>query len=105
MDLRNKSVSARLYKLMFAEADRIGLDWRAIGASLEIDEAAIAASDARVTGDKHVRMLKLAAQCLDAHEPMEDMSRCLLPFPNSPAWCSIARRCGRRCFDLSNIAI
>ncbi len=81
MDLRNKSVSARLYKLMFAEADRIGLDWRAIGASLEIDEAAIAASDARVTGDKHVRMLKLAAQCLDAHEPIEDMSRCLLPFP------------------------
>jgi AraC-like DNA-binding protein len=81
VDLRQKSVSARLYKLMFAEAERNGLDWRALGAKLEIDEATIGASDARVTGDKHVRMLKLVARCFEPPEPIADMSLCLLPFP------------------------
>jgi AraC-like DNA-binding protein len=81
VDLRNKSVSARLYKLLFAEAEKNGLDWRTIGASLDIDEAAIRASDARVAGDKHVRMLKLITTCFDPPEPIADMSLCLLPFP------------------------
>ncbi|MBT2793580.1 helix-turn-helix transcriptional regulator [Paraburkholderia strydomiana] len=81
VDLRQKSVSARVYKLMFAEAERNGLDWRAVSASLNIDEATIRAKDARVSGDKHIRMLKLAATCFEAPPPIADMSLCLLPFP------------------------
>ena len=82
MDLRQKSVSGRLYRLMLDAAERQGLDRAKIIRNIGIDEADIAASDARVSGDKHVMMLKLAETCMSRGGPPEgDVLVYLLSFP------------------------
>jgi AraC-like DNA-binding protein len=82
VDLRQKSVSGRLYRLMLDAAERQGLDRAKIIRNIGIDEADIAASDARVSGDKHVVMLKLVEACMSRGDPAEgDVLLYLLSFP------------------------
>ena len=82
MDLRQKSVSGRIYRLMLEAAENAGLDRAQLTRMIGIDEADIAAPDARVSGDKHVAMLKVAERCMSGRSAaMGDVSLCLLPFP------------------------
>jgi AraC-like DNA-binding protein len=82
VNLRQKSVSGRIYRLMLYAAERQGFDRAKITRDIGIDEADIAASDARVSGDKHVVMLKLAETCMSRGSPPEgDVLHCLLSFP------------------------
>ena len=82
MDLRQKSVSGRFYRLMLDAVERQGLDRAKMARSIGIDEADIAAPDARVPGDRHVMMLKRADACkLEGSLPESDVSLGLLSFP------------------------
>lgn len=82
MDLRQKSVSGRIYRLMLDAAERQGLDRRKIAHAIGIDEADIAAADARVSGDRHVAMLNLVETRMSSGSPAEgDMLDGLLLFP------------------------
>src|ERR1700744_3183311 len=60
MELRQKTVSAALYRWLFELAEQQGYDRRALSRMVGIDEPVIDAPDGRVSGDKHVRLLKLA---------------------------------------------
>ncbi|MGF6854670.1 helix-turn-helix domain-containing protein [Paraburkholderia sp. CI3] len=81
MDLRQKSVSARIYRGLLDAAEREGLDRTKVAHDIGIDEADIAAADARVPGDKHVAMLQLAESRLMRGAPEGDVLDGLLYFP------------------------
>ncbi|CAM2150984.1 AraC family transcriptional regulator [Pararobbsia alpina] len=100
MDLRQKSVSARIYRLLLDAAERHGLDRAELTRQIGIDEVDLAAPDARVPGDKHLAMLRVASRCFGRGEaPPGDVSQLLLPFPelagvvcNSPTLRDALRR-------------
>ncbi|MGF6804492.1 hypothetical protein OKW48_007988 [Paraburkholderia youngii] len=81
MDLRQKSVSARIYRGLLDAAEREGLDRTKVAHEIGIAEADIAAADARVPGDKHVATLRLAESCLMRGAPEGDVLDSLLYFP------------------------
>ena len=81
MDLRQKSVSARLYQGLLDAAERQGMERTKLARDMGIREADLAAADARVSGDKHVAMLKLAENSLSLGAPEGDMLDSLLFFP------------------------
>jgi AraC-like DNA-binding protein len=83
MELRQKTVSAALYRWLFELAERQGYDRRALGRAIGIDETVIDAPYGRVRGDRHVRFLKLAENwpLVDAvFHP--DIEARLWPFPD-----------------------
>jgi AraC-like DNA-binding protein len=81
VDLRQKSVSARIYRGLLDAAERAGLDRTKVAQDIGLDEADIAAADARVPGDKHVAMLHLAERCITHGAPEGDVLGGLLYFP------------------------
>lgn len=83
MELRQKTVSAALYRWLFELAERQGYDRRALGRAIGIDETVIDAADGRVSGDRHVRFLKLAENWPLADEVFQpDIEMRLWPFPD-----------------------
>lgn len=82
MDLRQKSVSGRISRLMLDTAERQGFDRAKIIRDSGIDAADLAASDSRVSGDKHVVLLKLVESCMSRNAlPETDVLRFLSSFP------------------------
>ncbi|MFT4068892.1 helix-turn-helix domain-containing protein [Paraburkholderia sp.] len=81
MELRQKTVSARIYRGLLDAAERQGLDPAKVAHDIGIDAADIAAADARVSGDRHVAMLRLAERSMPQGAPDGDVSQCLLYFP------------------------
>jgi AraC-like DNA-binding protein len=86
MDLRQKSVSARIYRFMLDEAERNGFDREKVARKIGIDEVEIAASDARVAGDKHIRLLSMAERHYAKRDfPVTDVYQALCLFPELAA--------------------
>ncbi|OLL31080.1 hypothetical protein BTH42_12740 [Burkholderia sp. SRS-W-2-2016] len=81
MELRQKSVSARIYRGLLDAAERRGFDRAKLAREIGIHEPDIAAADARVAGDKHVALLKLAERHFTHRPPDGDMLDGLLYFP------------------------
>jgi AraC-like DNA-binding protein len=83
MELRQKTVSATLYRWLFELAQRQGYDRRALSRAIGIDETVIDAPDGRVSGDKHVRFLKLTERWPLADEVFQpNVEVRLWPFPD-----------------------
>jgi AraC-like DNA-binding protein len=61
VELLQKSVSARVHRWFLDQAEQNGCDRRLVCRTIGIGEDSLDASDARVAGDKHVRMVKMAA--------------------------------------------
>jgi AraC-like DNA-binding protein len=86
MDLRQKSVSARIYRFVLDEAECNGFDRENIARKIGLDEVELAASDARVAGDKHVRLLSMAERQFAKRDyPMTDVYQALCLFPELAA--------------------
>ncbi|CAB3792811.1 HTH-type transcriptional activator RhaR [Pararobbsia alpina] len=80
MVLGQKTVSATLYRWLLAE--RQGYDRHALSRAISIDERIIDAPRGRVSGDKHVRLLKLTENWPLTDEALRpDVAVRLWPFP------------------------
>ncbi|RKP47095.1 helix-turn-helix transcriptional regulator [Pararobbsia silviterrae] len=82
MDLRQKSVSAHILKMFLASAERHGLDPNQLRAFVGVTDAELAHADARVPGDKHLKMLAFAKGLhLREHAGEGDMPGWFAHFP------------------------
>ncbi|CAE6699572.1 helix-turn-helix transcriptional regulator [Paraburkholderia haematera] len=82
MELLQKSVSARLYRWLLDDLQRDGIDREAICKSIGIREHELDAADARVAGDRHVRMTQLLEGWTLSHRPpVPGVAGWLRPFP------------------------
>lgn len=69
MELLQKTVSARVHRWFLDRAEQNGCDRRVVCRTVGISEDSMDASDARVAGDKHLRMVKMAADWARSVEP------------------------------------
>jgi len=77
-----KTVSARIYRLFLAHAERNGCDPRAIAKGMGLDEDSLENPYARVSRDRHLSLLKMAAGWTVPFEPVKNgIAGWLRPFP------------------------
>lgn len=82
MELHQKSISARVYRWFIEQAETNGYDRSALCRMLGIDESALDSADARVSGDRHVQMVRMVAEWKMTGEPLADgIAGWLRPFP------------------------
>jgi len=82
VELRQKSVDARVVRWALDAAERKGYDRRALCREIGVQEESLAGIGARIGGDKHVRLLQITADWPSGFEfPRAGIAGWLLPFP------------------------
>jgi len=77
-----KTVSARIYRLFLAQAERNGCDPQAIAKAMGFDEDSFEHPHARVSRDRHLSLLRMAADWTVPFEPVKNgIAGWLRPFP------------------------
>src|ERR1700722_3271176 len=107
MELLQKSVSARVHRWFLELAEQNGRDRRVVCRTVGIGEDSLDASDARVAGDKHVRMVKMAADWTRPVElPQRGIAGWLQLFPELAGVvcnCSTLREALRRLVEFRDL--
>ncbi|WP_175703127.1 helix-turn-helix transcriptional regulator [Burkholderia ambifaria] len=82
MELRQKSVSVRIYRWLCADARTNGIDPAALYETLGIGPAELADDTRRIAGDRHVAAMQLTSGWpLSWHRPPPQVVPWLVPFP------------------------
>jgi AraC-like DNA-binding protein len=77
-----KTVSARVYRMFLAQAERNGCDPRAIAKAMGLGEDSLENPYARISRDQHLSLLKIAADWTVPFEPVKNgIAGWLRPFP------------------------